>query len=213
MISEALWKEAEALHKQGLSLKNISMQTGISPAWLSGNLNGKYKRLIKNPIAPLQIEKWIYKKADDDFEKLKDKVNLIKDRHRNDWNEHHTIYILQKIADDFEFGKSAKITSEILTIQQKGELASWGFNIYEFNSEDYDISEQVENIKNRHREDWEVFRGIYTLQRIANDFEIGKSAKITAEMLTLRQRGESIAWGINNEAMAKDLFIENFRSD
>lgn len=52
----------------------------------------------------------------------------------------------------------------------------------------------------RHRTDWVEHRRHFPLSRIAEDFEAGKQAKISAEMLLLRQRGEREAYGIEVHA-------------
>jgi hypothetical protein len=51
----------------------------------------------------------------------------------------------------------------------------------------------------KHREDWRDHRNLFTLEEIALEFDIGKSAKISAEMLTLRQKGERAAYGLDVE--------------
>lgn len=48
----------------------------------------------------------------------------------------------------------------------------------------------------RHQRDWEAHHNIYTVNGIAKDFEIGKSAKICAEMLAIRQKAERAAHGL-----------------
>ena len=63
----------------------------------------------------------------------------------------------------------------------------------------------------RHRADWEQHRTEYPLGGIAADFELGKSAKISAEMLTLRQKGERAAHGLD-AAHDEGIVIVNPRS-
>jgi hypothetical protein len=48
----------------------------------------------------------------------------------------------------------------------------------------------------RHQRDWEAHHNSYTVDGIAKDFEIGKSAKICAEMLAIRQKAERAAHGL-----------------
>lgn len=52
----------------------------------------------------------------------------------------------------------------------------------------------------RHRADWAEHRQLFATSDIAANFEIGKSAKISAEMLSIRQRGERDAYGLSEAA-------------
>jgi hypothetical protein len=61
------------------------------------------------------------------------------------------------------------------------------------------------NVLERHRADWSEHRRLFTLAEIKADFEAGKSAKISAEMLTLRQKGERAAYGIEDAAPANPM--------
>lgn len=56
------------------------------------------------------------------------------------------------------------------------------------------------SILEAHRGDWEQHRELFTLQAIADEFEQGKSAKISAEMLQIRQKGERDAYGLDKGA-------------
>lgn len=50
------------------------------------------------------------------------------ERHRADWAEHRQYFRTADIAADFDLGKSAKISSEMLAIRQKGERAAYGLD-------------------------------------------------------------------------------------
>lgn len=50
----------------------------------------------------------------------------------------------------------------------------------------------------RHRADWAEHRALFALGEIKDKFDAGKSAKISAEMLALRQKGERAAYGIED---------------
>jgi hypothetical protein len=50
------------------------------------------------------------------------------ERHRADWAEHRTHFKTGDIAAEFELGKSAKISAEMLAIRQKGERAAYGLD-------------------------------------------------------------------------------------
>ena len=50
------------------------------------------------------------------------------DRHRGDWAEHRKHFTVSSISDDFEMGKKAKITAEMLKIRQEGERKAYGLD-------------------------------------------------------------------------------------
>lgn len=49
-----------------------------------------------------------------------------------------------------------------------------------------------------HRSEWRKHSGLYPLDCIKADFDEGRKAKISAEMLLIRQRGERAAWGLED---------------
>lgn len=59
------------------------------------------------------------------------------------------------------------------------------------------------DLLDRHRADWAEHRSHFTIAGIAADFELGKSAKITAEMLKIRQEGERKAYGLDDNQAAQ----------
>jgi len=63
---------------------------------------------------------------------------------------------------------------------------------------------RVADVVIKHREEWTEHRTLFPTAEIKKVFDIGKSAKISAEMITLRQRGERIAWGLE-DSLPKDL--------
>ena len=68
-------------------------------------------------------------------------------------------------------------------------------------------SEKVAKIVSRHREDWERHHAAFSVEQIADDFDLGKSAKICAEMLSLRQRAERTAWGLDEETSKPEVVV------
>ncbi len=60
-------------------------------------------------------------------------------------------------------------------------------------------ADQVAQIIKLHRSEWQGHRGLFPLKDLAKDFEAGKRAKISAEMVALRQRAERAAWGLDND--------------
>lgn len=65
-------------------------------------------------------------------------------------------------------------------------------------------ADRVADIVTKHRGEWTEHRTLFPTAEIKKVFDIGKSAKISAEMITLRQRGERIAWGLE-DSLPKDL--------
>ena len=60
----------------------------------------------------------------------------------------------------------------------------------------------------RHRCDWAEHRQHFAVGDIAADFEMGKSAKISAEMLKIRQAGERAAYGLDEVTGSEAIVIE-----
>lgn len=65
-------------------------------------------------------------------------------------------------------------------------------------------------IVTRHREDWETHHTTFSVGGIAANFELGKSAKISSEMLAIRQKAERIAWNLEDKA-SDEIVITNPR--
>ena len=51
-------------------------------------------------------------------------------------------------------------------------------------------------IVRRHQRDWDEHHKQFTVAGVANNFDTGKSAKICAEMLAIRQKAERAAYGL-----------------
>jgi predicted DNA-binding protein YlxM (UPF0122 family) len=71
-------------------------------------------------------------------------------------------------------------------------------------------ADNVERLLECHRHEWEEHRSLFELGAIAMNFELGKAAKISAEMLAIRQKAERMAWGLVSEdsSNAKEIVIE-----
>ena len=54
------------------------------------------------------------------------------------------------------------------------------------------------DVLEHHRVDWIEHRGMFSLGAIRENFDVGKQAKISAEMLLLRQKGERAAYGMTD---------------
>ena len=61
-----------------------------------------------------------------------------------------------------------------------------------------------------HRAEWRGHRGLFPLKDLAENFEKGKAAKISAEMIGIRQRHERQAWNLDadNDDRTVEIIIE-----
>lgn len=62
-----------------------------------------------------------------------------------------------------------------------------------------------------HRADWKEHRDQFTIAEIASNFDLGKSAKITAEMIKIRQEGERKAYGLDEQQTQESKSSEPMR--
>lgn len=65
-------------------------------------------------------------------------------------------------------------------------------------------ADKAGKIVERHRKDWEQHHKTFGVDAIAADFLVGKCAKISAEMLAIRQKGERLAWGLDDPSVKLD---------
>lgn len=71
------------------------------------------------------------------------------------------------------------------------------------------VADQVSQVIKLHRREWQGHRGLFPLKDLAENFEKGKAAKISAEMVALRQRAERAAWGLDNgDESTVEIIIE-----
>lgn len=59
-----------------------------------------------------------------------------------------------------------------------------------------------------HRAEWRKHAGLYPLESIKAEFDEGRKAKISAEMLAIRQKGERLAWGLDDGNEKPTITIE-----
>lgn len=57
-------------------------------------------------------------------------------------------------------------------------------------------------IVRKHRDEWAEHQRLFPTSAIAESFELGKSAKISAEVLTIRQAGQRKAWSLDDAPTA-----------
>ena len=69
------------------------------------------------------------------------------------------------------------------------------------------VADQAAEIVRLHRADWAGHRGLFPLKDLAQDFNLGKAAKISCEMIALRQRAERAAWGLDDPDQGDEVEI------
>jgi len=69
-------------------------------------------------------------------------------------------------------------------------------------------ADKIVKIVARHRDDWETHHATFDVPAIAKDFNLGKSAKISAEMLAIRQKAERVAWGLEDNESKPEIKIQ-----
>lgn len=65
---------------------------------------------------------------------------------------------------------------------------------------------KVASVVERHQQEWTDHRDRFG--SVPDDFENGKLAKISAEMLTIRQKGERAAYGLDEQGSKPEIVIE-----
>lgn len=60
------------------------------------------------------------------------------------------------------------------------------------------VVERMAAVVERHRRELEEHAALFLVDEIKQTFEIGKSAKISVEMLAIRQKAERVAWGLDD---------------
>ena len=129
------WEEARAMREAGASLTEVAQKMGIDRAAVSRR--AKREGWGDGTDAGDAIRRQVTAKTHgivtcDPAKKAAaisaaaDKVVKIVARHRDDWETHHTTFDVPGIAKDFNLGKSAKISAEMLAIRQKAERVAWG---------------------------------------------------------------------------------------
>lgn len=58
-----------------------------------------------------------------------------------------------------------------------------------------------------HRAEWRKHANLFPLEEIKNSLTIGRSGKVSAEMIALRQKAERIAWGMDDVSQDNKTFV------
>lgn len=104
--------------------------------------------------------------------------------------------VMQNIA------QRAQIQADESEVAQSSSTTGTATKVVQHNQKADVVNTAVEiraKLLETHREDWKEHRQQFTISEIANDFTLGKSAKITAEMLKIRQEGERKAYGLDEQ--------------
>lgn len=128
------WEKARAMREAGSSLTEVAQQFGIDRAAVSRRAKAEgwgdgsdvieaIRRKVTEKTHGIVTGDSVKKAAA--IAVAADKVALVISRHREDWEKHHATFSVELIADDFNLGKSAKISAEMLSIRQKAERIAW----------------------------------------------------------------------------------------
>jgi transcriptional regulator with XRE-family HTH domain len=92
---------------------------------------------------------------------------------------------LREVAERAQLKADRKVAGVAGATAKKGEDATFEASV-----------EIRADVIERHRADWSEHRKLFPLADIKAKFELGKSAKITAEMMAIRQKAERAAYGL-----------------
>jgi hypothetical protein len=132
------WVEVRAQREAGASFPELAARFGLShqaiqkrakkDGWGDGQDVGEViRRKVAEKVAGVVAAKSAIRKAEI-IDAAVDQAAGIVTRHREDWEEHHAVFRVRGIADDFDLGRSAKICSEMLAIRQKAERIAWSLD-------------------------------------------------------------------------------------
>lgn len=92
---------------------------------------------------------------------------------------------LRKVAERAQLKADGKVAQVAGATSKSDEQAT------------FDASVEIRaDVIDRHRSDWAEHRKLFPLTEIKATFETGKQAKISAEMVLIRQKGERAAYGL-----------------
>ena len=132
------WETIRAEREAGCSFPELAAKHGVShqaiqkrakkEGWASGeDVQETIRRKVAEKVARIIATDNPQKKAAA-IAAAADKAAMVITRHRDDWETHHQTFGVEKIAKDFDLGKSAKISAEMLAIRQKAERIAWGLD-------------------------------------------------------------------------------------
>jgi hypothetical protein len=132
------WAEGRALREAGASFEEVARQIGVSKnavvkaskreGWGDGSdVADLIRRKVSEKVSGVVSAATAQRKAEI-IDAAADQAVQIIIRHRDDWDTHHQTFTVTGIAADFDLGKSAKISAEMLAIRQKAERIAWNMD-------------------------------------------------------------------------------------
>lgn len=111
----------------------------------------------------------------------------------------------QAVAQTRQKQKWQKVGA-LATVTQRAQLAADAKTCAEqYPGDAIDAAVDIRaDLLGNHRAEWAEHRRLFKLADISESFEKGKSAKISAEMIRIRQDGERKAYGISDEVQQQD---------
>lgn len=130
------WEQARALRESGSNLTEVAERMGVDRAavsrrakaegWGDGtDLADAVRRKVTEKTHGI-VTTGDAKKRAAALDAAADRVVEVVRRHQQEWADHRARF--GSVPEDFEAGKHAKISSEMLLIRQKGERAAHGLD-------------------------------------------------------------------------------------
>lgn len=137
-LSADQWETIRAEREAGASFPDLSKRHGVShqaiqkraktEGWGDGlDTGGAIQRKVAEKVAGV-VAGCNPKKRAAAIDAAADEVAGIVRQHREEWAEHARLFPTRAIAEDFDLGKSAKISAEVLTIRQAGQRKAWNMD-------------------------------------------------------------------------------------
>ena len=137
-LTQEQWEEARALRESGVSLSEVAARIGVDRAavsrrakreeWDDGSdVAETVRRKVTEKVTGVVTGVDPKRKAEA-IDAAAEKASRIIERHKEDWEKHHAFFTVSAIAAEFDLGKSAKISAEMLAIRQKAERTAWGLD-------------------------------------------------------------------------------------
>lgn len=132
-LSVEAWEDLRAQREAGASLGELSRLFDIDKSRISRRAR---KEGWATPAeAAATIRQRVNSRVNLDpakkevaLDRAVDQATEIVVRHRRDWVRHHELFTVEACAADFDHAKRARITAEVLSLRQKGELSAWGLH-------------------------------------------------------------------------------------
>ena len=130
------WESVRAEREVGATFDSLAAKFGVSKTaivkrsksegWGDGkDLNAAILRKVTEKVTGLVTSANPKKKAEA-IDAAASRAAAVIEMHRAEWSEHRDAF--GSVADDFEQGKHAKISAEMLTIRQRGERIAHGLD-------------------------------------------------------------------------------------